>query len=365
MKIGVISDTHKDKANALPHVIKALIEEHHVEWLIHCGDIDPKHLKPELFGNLPVICALNEEQLTKPPFDRIEIPGWIFTSPGDRVRDLPDGTRIYVGHKRWHEFLAGSERHLTETIHSLRLQYDGLRWMFSGHTHRQGLFQTPLVNFINPGAVENSIEGSYEFAAIDTGTDEIIFSRILRTNPTQAPFSVGVISDSLNVSRIDPLFWKKLAKEFRDRNVGHVIHCGNISHEDIGREELTDFTIYYFLEQKQTKASAPLNWRQINREEPIANINGYQFCVQPDLAASLLDESEQDMHKQCLVIKQTFPEISFLLYGGANDCFLEEGHQIRILNPGDCLNSRNFAVICLPLEEITFGHVPVDPLPPI
>lgn len=365
MKIGVISDTHKDRANALPWVIKELVCEHCVSAFIHCGDIEPRHLDPELFGNLPVICALNEEQVDKPPFDKIQLPGWQFTAPGNRIRDLSDGTRMYVGHKRWHEFLAGSERQITQTINDLRCTHDGLRWMFSGHTHRQGLFQTRLVNFINPGAIEDSLDNSHEFAVIDTQTNEIIFSRILRTKPTEKPFSIGIISDSLNISKMDPSFWEKLVRELKERDVGFLIHCGNIDPEDIGRPELSDLQVYYFIKWRQTRASAPLNWHQVSQEDLVVTINGYQFYIQSDLAASLLEESELDMHKHCLGLKQDYPGVCFVLYGRTNDCFLEEGHQTRILNPGDALKSRSFAVVCLPKTEITFGHVPLDPLPSI
>lgn len=365
MKIGVLSDTHRDSANALPWVVKTLIEEHKVDTFLHCGDIEAKHLNPALFGNLPVICALNQEQIEKPPFDKIELPGWSFTTPNNRVRDLPDGTRIYVGHKRWHEFLAGSERHLTSTIDSLRLEYDGLRWMLSGHTHRQGLFQTRLVTFINPGAIEDSMDHSHEFATFDTETDEVVFDRILRTRPTETPFSIGIISDSRNISKMDPTFWRKLKRELKARDVKYLIHCGNLAPEDVGHEELSDFQVYYYLKWAQTNASAPSNWHQVCQDEPVVNINGYQFYVQPELAAMLIEESELDMHKHCMTLKQNYPDISFLLYGNTNDCFLEEGHQIRILNPGDVLDSRNFAVVCLPKKTITFGHVPVDPLPAV
>ena len=59
MIIGVLSDTHNDKMNVLPYVM-AEFKKRNVEMIVHCGDIEPKHLKPELFNNLPVICALTE-----------------------------------------------------------------------------------------------------------------------------------------------------------------------------------------------------------------------------------------------------------------------------------------------------------------
>lgn len=363
MKIGVVSDTHSDKANALPHIM-AEFKRRGVEAIIHCGDIEPKHLKPELFNNLPVICALNDEQVEKPVF-RCPPANWKFTFPNPRQSRIVDlfHVRMYVGHKRSFDFLAGSETELTKIIDAIRKTHDGLRWMFSGHTHHQILFQTQLVNFVNPGAVEDSLDG-YEFVIVDLENDEIVFSRILKTSPVEPPISIGIISDSLNISRLDPTFWQKLAKEFADRGVSHVIHCGNISSNDIGRDELSGIQVYYHM-QTGYQPSGFSNWHHIPEEEPIVEIQGYQFFIKPDLARILLDDSEIDMHKLCLEIKAQFPYVGFVLYGGTNDAFLEEGHQVRILNPGDAVRSRNFAVVCLPRAEITFGHVPIDPLPPI
>ena len=359
MKIGVLSDTHSDRANALPHIMNEF-KKRGVQTIIHCGDIEPRHLDPNLFNNLPVICALNEEQVEKPAFQNTP-SGWTFTYPGNRVLDI-DHIRMYIGHKRAFEFLAGSEEELVKSINQLRRDYDGLRWMFSGHTHHQILLQTRLVNFINPGSVEDSLDG-YEFAIIDTENDEIVFSRIPRTKPSSETFSVGVISDSLNVSKSDPDFWKKLAIELKARDAGYIIHCGNIAPEDIGREELHDFEVYYYLRPWQMNRPVPLNWKIIPPNNWVVEINGYQFYVHLDLALHLFSQSEIDMQKYCMEIERENPYVSFVLFGCTNDAFLEEGQQVRIINPGDIAKSRNFSIICLPRAEITFGHVPVDPLP--
>ncbi len=52
MIIGILSDTHTDKANAIPHIVKEF-KRRYVEVIFHCGDIEPIHLDPKLFGNLP------------------------------------------------------------------------------------------------------------------------------------------------------------------------------------------------------------------------------------------------------------------------------------------------------------------------
>ena len=358
---GVISDTHEDKMNALSHIM-AEFRKRNVEAIIHAGDIEPKHLKPELFNNLPVICALVESQIEKPEFSKPP-KGWIFTRPGKRVFNFCNNV-IYVGHKRAFEFLTGSEADLINTLNMIRRDHDFVRWLFSGHTHHQVYKKGHLINFVNPGAVESSFEG-YEFAVINTETDEIVFSRILKTEPLKERFAVGVISDSLNISDLDNAFWENLADEFRKYDIKHIIHCGNLAESDIGREELKDFEVYYNLRSDQKNLNAPKNWHLIPGNQPVVEINGYRFYVQLDLGADLLEQSEYDMHKLCLKLRRTYHGISFVLCGFTNDAFYEEGEQVRIINPGDIVKGRNYAVISLPRVEITFSHVPIEPLPPI
>ena len=361
MIIGVISDTHKDRANALPHVMVEF-KKRNVDIVIHCGDIELQHVNPDFFNGLEVICALNQEQLEKFPVGNPP-PRWKFTAPGKRVLDI-HGIRCYVGHRMSYDILVGSETDFRKKIELLRRDFDGLRWVFSGHTHHQILFQTQLVNFVNPGAIEDSVDG-YEFTIIDTKTDQIVFCRIPKTKSTENPFSVGIISDSLNISKLDVNFWEKLKKEFQERGVTYIIHCGNIALDDIGQKELADFVVYYRLRPDQAIRSNPKNWHLVPKDEPLVEIDGRQFYIHPNLARILLEESEVEMHKECLKTLESYPEVSFILYGGTNETFLDEGPRARIINPGDVVSSRSFAVVCLPRAEITFGHVPVDPLPPI
>ena len=65
MKIGILSDTHGIDDNVIKHIINELLIKHKVEMIFHCGDIERQHLIPKLFGDLPVWCAINQEQLDK------------------------------------------------------------------------------------------------------------------------------------------------------------------------------------------------------------------------------------------------------------------------------------------------------------
>ncbi len=356
MIIGVMSDTHEDRNNAIPKIIKEF-KKRNVDFIIHCGDILSKHLSVELFEGIPVICALIKEQLEKPKFKETPL-NWIFTTPDERVLTHQD-IRMYVGHKRSFDFLVGTEEKLMQFLYEIRKNNDGLRWVFCGHTHHQLLLQTQLTNLINPGAVEDSLDG-YEFVIVNTKNNEIVFSRIMKTKPEIATFSIGVISDSLKISKMDPSFWQLLAEEFKKRDVKNIIHCGNLALEDIGRPELNDFTIFFNLRPDQKiKESLPVNWQLIHEEEPIVKINDYNFYVKLDLGALLLDQSEVDMHKFCLSLRRKYHDIDFILCGFTNNALLVGEEQSKILNPGDVFKNRGFVVICLPRSEITFGHVPL------
>jgi predicted phosphodiesterase len=360
MIIGILSDTHHDKANAIPRVMEEF-KRRRVEVIFHCGDISPEHLDCELFGNLPVVCALTEEQKGIKEFC-FPPNGWRYTEPGDRIVTLPNGLRFYVGHKRSFEFLTGAESELIKTLERIRKDYDCVQWLFSGHTHHQIYKQGHLINFVNPGAIEDSYDG-YEFAVVDTESKGITFSRIPKTRPVKEPCSVGIISDSLNISDLDAHFWADLARQFEERQVKDIIHCGNISPGDIGLEELKGFTVHYFLRKDQKNpADVPGNWELIHWQEPIVEVDGYKFYVQLDLGVAILEQSEVDMHKLSLRVRKDYPETSFILFGSTNYAFLEEGEQVRIINPGDVVRSRNYAVVTLPTTEISFSSISPPPL---
>jgi predicted phosphodiesterase len=360
---GIFGDTHETDANVIKHVIRELIEVHHVEQFIHTGDIEEQHLDAKLFGGLPVVCAVNpwqtEEVFKTPP------PGWKFTFADDRVRDI-GGVKCYVGHKFSFEMLATPEASFKAKLQVLRKDHDGLRYAFAGHMHHQALAQTQLVTFINPGAIQTSPHG-YEFAVVDTKLGQVIFSRIPNTKYLEEPFTVGIVSDTLNISKLDTDFWKKLAHEFEARGVSEIIHCGNIAVPDIGRKELAGFKkVHYRLRIDQNPPKdQPANWEAIPEDPPIVTINERQFYVHPSLARTILMKSEADMHQECLMIEELHPEVCFILYGNTNDAYFSEEIDGRtiIMNPGDALSSRNFATVCFPRCEITISRVPLDPLP--
>jgi predicted phosphodiesterase len=380
--IGIIADTHKDEHKATPHII-AEFKRRGVEYVFHGGDLtEIEQFNAELYGGLPVCYALTEGQCEKDkngqclsPEEKFYPPAgnWRYTMPGHRIIKI-GGQPYYLGHKLPFAFyLDMGARQFDERLQRIRLENDGLRWIFGGHTHAQTYRQGHLASLVNPGAAEGSVNWGYEFAIVYTEENQVVFGRIMPMPPQEEPFTVAVISDSLNVSKLDTAFWGRLNKEFFDRGVSHVIHCGNIALEDIGRPELSGYTVYYNLLPDQIEdmtvgglfKQVPSNWVLIDPDKPVVKINDQRFYIKLDLALDLLEQSELGMDVMAMKIRQEFSMTNYVLCGFTNEALYYEGQQIRIINPGDINHDRNFATICFPRHEITFGHVPVDPLPMI
>jgi len=372
MIIGVLSDTHEDKMKALQYIVRKEFLPRGVELIIHCGDIIPEHVDAALFGNLPVICALTDEQesdCAEGKADTLcpgaEPPGWRFTRPGKRIVQIGK-ISAYVGHKLSYDYWKASKGEIYTKMYEIRKDHNNVRYLFAGHMHHQTLIESPLISFINPGATEGAFgdAGGYEFAIVDTETGEIIFSRIKYPMPIKKPLKLGVISDSFDVSEMNPSFWGKLAEKFRKAEVTHVIHCGNISADDVGLKELSDFQVFYYLRPEQErKPVQPDNWVLIPVDPPIVEINGYRFLVDLTLSRKLLGKSEAETYSITSGILKANPETNFILTGFTQNAFLDEMQNIVVINPGDIKNDQDYTIIDLPRYEITFGRIQKEPLP--
>jgi predicted phosphodiesterase len=364
MILGWISDTHENPNQAIERIVR-IFQGHGVEGIIHLGDIEPEHVDQGLFGNLPVYCALTDEQIKDHGAGFFKADGWVFTLPGDRIIKIGDD-HYYVGHKRSWDFLVGSQSRFWEWIYGIRKEFHNV-WKFgSGHTHRQVFLRSGEVDFINPGAARGSdgVAKGFEYAILNTDTGDIIFSRIQNPKPVAEPLKVAVISDTLDVTVMNPPFWSKLAERFRRDGVTHVIHCGNIYTEDIGRPELSGIEVHYNLRPGQEdRERKPDNWILVPGHSPMVKIKGYKFCVQLSMGPELFNKSEFQMHEMSKQIRLQFPEIQFLLSGSTPNAFYEEGENIVLLNPGDASRYSNFAIIGLPDYDISFGLIRPDPLP--
>lgn len=378
MLLGIMGDTH-DVDSSIVKKVAIDLKKRGAEIIVHTGDIEPQHLDRDLFCGLPVVCVLTEMQ----QFDaRFSFPpaGWTYTRPGDSVINRSDRDQqiledrvvsklaianrivnlgevvIYAGHKRSIDTLMNSAK-FNEFIRLLNDTYDGVRFVFTGHTHHQFLIQTNNCFWINPGAVIPSFF-DHEYALVDTDKNEVVFTRLSPTISDTKPQTIGIISDTGNISERDNQFWQQLAIEFHERDVSIVIIDGGFKSSDIGRPELASFQVFYnLLHPIEDKYDKPDNWHLIPNNNPVLEICGHQFLIRHKLGVDLAGKTEVDMVKCIYAETKQYQHIDFVVCGGIHDALFDEQQEVMIINPGDARNHRKFVTICFPRCEVTYSAV--------
>ncbi|NCN07812.1 metallophosphoesterase family protein [Candidatus Falkowbacteria bacterium] len=378
MLLGIMGDTHNVDSSIVKKVAQDL-KKRGAEIIIHTGDIEAQHLDVNLFCGLPVVCVLTEMQ----QFDRdFTFPphGWMFTRPGDSVINRSDRDQqiledrivsklavanrivnlgevvIYAGHKRSIDTLMNSAK-FSEFIKLLNDTFDGVRFVFTGHTHHQFLIQTTNCFWINPGAVTPSFF-DHEYALVDTIKNEVVFTRLSPTISDTKPQTIGIISNTGNISDRDNQFWQQLAIEFHERDVSIVIIDGGFRASDIGRPELVDFQVFYdLLPSTKDNSNKPDNWHLIPNDNPVLEICRHQFLIQHKLGFDLAGKTEVDMVKCIYAETKKYQHIDIVVCGGIHDALFDEQQEVMIINPGDARNHRKFVTVCFPRCEITYSSV--------
>lgn len=373
-----MGDTHDVDASIVKKVAKDL-KLRGAEIIVHTGDIEVQHLDVELFCGLPVVCVLTEMQQFDQAF-AFPPPGWTFTRPGDSVINRSDRaqeviedriisklaianrivnlgkTVIYAGHKRSIDTLMNSAK-FNEFVKLLNDVYDGIRFVFTGHTHHQFLIQTSSCIWVNPGAVIPSFF-DYEYALVNTTNNEVVFTRLPRTVANVRPQTIGLVSDTGNISERDDQFWTQLSIEFHERDVSIVIIDGGFKPSDIGRPELSDFQVFYnLLSPADDNPHKPANWHLISNDNPVLEICSHYFLIQHKLGIDLDGKTEVEMVRFIREQSKKYQHIDIVVCGGIHDALFEEQQEIMIINPGDARNHRKFATICFPRCEVTFSSV--------
>jgi len=378
MILGIMGDTHEVEANIIKKV-SADLKKRGAEVIIHTGDIESQHLDINLFCGLPVVCVLTNQQ----QFDRqFSFPpsGWVFTRPGNSMISPADKAQnvmeniiasklaianrivnlgevvIYAGHERSTDVLMNGQK-FNEFIEILNQVYEGVRYIFTGHTHHQFLIQRNGFSWINPGAVI-PLFYEHEYAVVNTAKGEIVFTRLSQTTTATQSQTVGIISDTGNISERDSQFWQQLAIEFHERDVSIVIVGGGLRTSDIGRSELADFHVYYSLSPLVKNNLQELNnWHLISNDNPILEICSHYFLIQHNLGIDLHGQTEVEMIKLIREELKHHHHIDIVICGGIHDALFEEQQDVMIINPGDARNHRKFVTICFPRCEITFSAV--------
>jgi len=364
MKIGLISDIHRDRDKVFDQVVKKMLLQG-VEIFNVCGDIDIDFCKPELFGYKKVFCALTDEDDKKAEFKTPPSENWIYTRPGleegRRIFKVCEGLRAYMGHKLSRNLIQKPiEEVVIIKMDEVNAKADKVDIITAGHTHHQIYCD----RFINPGAIETpiGIGSGGEYAIYDSETREVVFSRVLLDQDQRKPFRVAVISDSLDVTKkTNGTFWVKLVQRLKDLHVEYLIIVGNIHIDDVGKipglEEIKE--IHYHLRHDQINpAKLPENWRLIKPDKPIIDINGFRFYTDYDLGASILSKSEITLGTYAADVVKRHTATRFVLFGLTYISMYFEEEFLNFISPGNVVNDRNYVIIELPLQEITFGRIP-------
>jgi predicted phosphodiesterase len=387
--MGNISDSHEDLYNMLALVINMLVDKEKVDFITHHGDIFVEHINAPLFRHKPVALALTEDNYERREIGHVDekkihapADNWTFTHPSratdpdefkSRIIDLSEIAkvkfRIYLGHKRLDDYFRGAESEFIKTLELIRRIYDSLRYFFAGHSHRQLLIKTLMIICLNPGAIQNSagIFGGAEYSVIDTESGLIVFDRIPLRPSQKHKLNVGIISDTLDITKHDPSYWKNIRNVFKKYKVTDIIHCGNLDPDDIGRREFESFQVYYNPNRGISSGKDPENWHVLRETEygndtiPLT-IGDYSFLIRLKLGAQMWDQSEFDMHRVTLQVKTEFPDTRIVLCGSTRQTFYDEGEQMAIINPGCTFPDQSYAIVELPRGRLTFGQIPLPTL---
>lgn len=408
MILGIMADTHRVGEEVIRQIVDDLIKRD-AEIIIHSGDLEPCHMKADLFGGLPVVLALSRTQHPMLNGDFVFPPSqWHLTRPvvldptrmviqdpllrqameqmglvmqddsvqaviehiniANRLVDL-GALKAYVGHERSHDVLNDKAR-FNEFLQRINQVCGGVSLICTGHTHHKFLVQRDHINWINPGAVmvmpSTVVPGDgYDYALYNSANNEVVFCRIPVVSGIHEPVTVGIIADTDNISQLDESYWRQLAREFHERGTQSIIMCGNHWGGDIGRSEFDGFEVYFNMLPHQTDVSRyPSNWHRIDPNFPVVDVMGFKLMVQYDFGDGLSKETEVSSLQAAKELSRLHQNhhIDFVLCGQSQDALLEDGEGIIILCPGDSRNRRKFATVCLPRKEITFGAVRI-PVP--
>jgi predicted phosphodiesterase len=375
--ILVLGDIHNAPRDYVRHVIRKGILLG-VGLVVCTGDITKEYMDAELFGNLPVICALVDEQNDDPLYVDNTPVGWKYTRSGPRrLVKFPDGSVAYVGHRKATDLLRMSQEAFEKELNDLRMLQDNLRWVIVGHTHFQMCMQYELIKLVNPGSIAQTLGSGIEFAILNTSSGEVVYDRIPFGTDDRADVSIAVLTGTGNLTHTYKKGWTEYEKEFQERNVTHII-ISNFKLSDIGVEAFKSFkAVHYAIRSDQViehnrmlkeQGRIPENWIYIpGSESPdgaVVEIEGYEFYVDLKFGYNLMKMSGVDIDNRSMAIKEKYPLSVAAVTGGLPGLFYLEGSFGTYLNSG-CGEKGNHGIIHMPALTFAFKCLPTQPLPPL
>lgn len=394
MILGCFGDTHDEDKELIRQVVEEEFRPRGVEVIVHIGDIIAAHVDSNLFGDFPTICVLTKQQAFDPsfsvspknwrfvrpafPFDEPQYVGHCSDPQADKfITELkeycmaqriyarlvpilaPSGEWLvaYCGHERSFDVFRNPQK-VGDFFAVVNQVYDGVYLAVTGHMHHQFVFRHGPITWINPGAIADAWNRTHEFSVIDTRTKEVVLGRLSTAEAKARPVTVGIVSDTGNVDELDSTFWQRLRREFLKRGVTHVICCGNFCPTDIGRPELSDMWVYYYLlPEYGDVAVKPANWQLIPPTNPIIEICSHRFYVQHNIGPEHADFSEIQRHSTFSGLFEKYKRIDYIVAGLVSGTILQETDSYSFINPGDARDHKYFATVCLPRREYTLSAV--------
>lgn len=393
MIIGVLGDTHDCQEEDIVAIVSEEFLPRKVDVIIHTGDIEKKHINPDLFAHLPVVCVLTKKQT--PDFDfSFPPPNWIFVrasyapDPPEFVGNFTDplankkikqlietwerykihcrlvpithnqeSIMAYCGHERSFDVFNNPQK-VADFFNEVNQVYDGVRLATTGHTHHQFVYRHDGLIWVNPGSVVYSWNHTKEFAVVYTDNWEVVLGRLSKSEAKISPVTVGIVSDTGNIDDLDVNFWLRLSQEFNKRGVSKVICCGDFRPQDIGRPEFENFDVYYYLLAfYQDNNFKPNNWHLLSPTNPLVEIGGHRFYVQHEIGLEYADFSEIESNCAFKTIVNKYKHLDFIVAGLVPGTIFQETQKYAFINPGDARSHRCFATICLPRLEYTVSTI--------
>ena len=157
MIVGILSDTH-DRVEAARAGVK-LLQAHHAEYLIHCGDVGSEQILDVLAG-LPSAFVFGNNDW--------DIGGLQRYARDLNITCLGPGGNLELGGKLFHVEHGDDPRTMRRALDGQTFDY-----LLHGHTHVPRDERVGKTRVINPGALHRAREKTV--AVLDTETDALKF----------------------------------------------------------------------------------------------------------------------------------------------------------------------------------------------
>jgi putative phosphoesterase len=160
MLIGILSDTH-DRVNAMAAAIQ-LLQEHHAEYFIHCGDVGGEAVLDHLAGLAAAFVWGNND------WDRKSLEAY-----AERlgIKCLGAEGELELGGKRV-VVMHGDDFAARQRV----LAGQSCDYLLEGHTHVRKDEHVGTVRCINPGALYRARQKTV--ALLDTAMDQLTFLQV-------------------------------------------------------------------------------------------------------------------------------------------------------------------------------------------